>query len=605
VIKHIIWYTHRSPNKADRRATMFLKKVTINQEGKTYNYFKIVASYRDPDGKPKHRLIQNLGALSEVDAERMRLILKAQQDPELVLAKSSDIVVIKHWLFLPIILLHSLWETFQLQQFFPDGLLTEAMVLNRCIEPLSKIHVVEWMQSTVLPAMFGSPRLLDDYAVYRELDFLHKQENALQTHLYTQLQHIDPTIGEGFFYDITSTYMEGSQCVIAKLGYSRDHRPDLEQIVIALMVTPNGSPFYWKVLEGNTQDITTLPGVVKDLKQRFGLKTCHLVFDRGMVSAEHLCLLEEKGLTYLSAMDKDEMGCHPLFQEFVPEPASKEDYEQILALHEFTPTDDNQFFYTREGQVGQRRFIFSFDVTRFFEDIATRERRIAKTMAWIAEQNIKLAVAKKSRQKEAIERDMQKMITKRKLKSLVKVTVTPIELSVTKKDGSIRIAHSFQLSATIDKARETAIRRLDGITCFITNDTTIPQTEIIHRYRAKNKIEEAFREMKSQLALRPIHLTRPERVKAHVTVCILAYLLVNTMEMLLKKFGHSISPIDVLKQTQSCQLNQVGIKSSPGYSLTVTEMTEEQTEWTKLFNCENLLKPKALKQITKSLKNVL
>ena len=127
---------------------MFLKKVTIKQEGKTYNYFKIVASYRDKDGKPKHRLIQNLGVLSEDDAQRMRLILKAQQDPGMVLAKTSDIVVTRHWLFLPIILLHSLWETFQLQQFFPDGLLVEAMVLNRCIEPLSKIHVVEWMQNT-------------------------------------------------------------------------------------------------------------------------------------------------------------------------------------------------------------------------------------------------------------------------------------------------------------------------------------------------------------------------------------------------------------------------------------------------------------------------
>jgi transposase len=584
---------------------MFLKKVTIKQEGKIYNYYKIVASYRDKDGKPKHRLIQNLGVLSEADAERMRLILKAQQDPDLVLAKTSDIVVTRHWLFLPIILLHSLWETFQLQHFFPDGLLVEAMVLNRCIEPLSKIHVVEWMQSTVLPAVLGSSNLPDGYAVYRELDFLNKQENALQTHLYTQLQRIDPTVGEGFFYDITSTYMEGSQCVIAKLGYSRDHRPDLEQIVIALMVTPQGSPFYWKVLEGNTQDITTLPGVVNDLKQRFGLKTCHLVFDRGMVSGDHLDLLEAQEITYLSAMDKDEMACHPLFQEFVPEPASKEDYEQILALHEFVPTDDNQFFYTREGRVGQRRFIFSFDVLRFFEDIATRERRITKTMAWIAEQNARLAVAKKSRQKEAVERDVQKIISKRKLKSLMKVTVTPIEIKVPKKDGSFRIAHSFQLSAMIDKAGETEIRRLDGITCFITNDETIPQTEIIQRYREKNKIEEAFREMKSQLALRPIHLTRPERVKAHVTVCILAYLLVNTMEMMLKRAGYSISPIDVLKQVQSCQLNQVGLKDSPGYSLTVTEMTEEQIEWTKLFNCENLLKPKALKQITKSLENTL
>lgn len=584
---------------------MFLKRVTIKQEDRTYNYYKIVASYRDKDGKPKHRLIQNLGILSEDDAERMRLILKAQQNTELVLAKSSDIVVIKHWLFLPIILLHSLWETFQLQRFFPDNVLIEAMVLNRCIEPLSKIHVAQWMQSTVLPAVLGSHQLPDDFAVYRELDFVNKQETALQSHLYSQLQRIDPTVGAGFFYDITSTYMEGSQCVIAKLGYSRDHRPDREQIVIALMVTPNGSPFYWKVLEGNTQDITTLPCVVKELKQQFDLKTCHLVFDRGMVSADHLNLLEVEGLIYLSAMDKDEMACHPLFWEFIPEPASKEDYGQILALHEFVPTDDNQFFYTREGRVGQRRFIFSFDVTRFFEDIATRERRIAKTLAWIAEQNANLAVTKKSRQKEAVERDVQKILSKRKLKSLLKVTVTPIEVNVTEKNGSIRIAHSFQLSVTIDKAVETEARRLDGVTCFMTNDTTIPQNEIIQRYREKNKVEEAFREMKSLVALRPIHLTRTERVKAHVTVCILAYLLLNTMEMMLKKAGYSISPIDVLKQTQSCQLNQIGIKGSTGYSLTITEMTEDQIKWKKLFNCENLLKPKTLEQITTFLKNAL
>jgi hypothetical protein len=93
------------------------------------------------------------------------------------------------------------------------------------------------------------------------LDALNKQEDTLQIHLYSQLERIDASIGEGFFYDITSTYLEGSQCVIAKLGYSRDHRPDREQIVIALMVTPQGSLFYWKVLAGNTQDITTIPGL--------------------------------------------------------------------------------------------------------------------------------------------------------------------------------------------------------------------------------------------------------------------------------------------------------------------------------------------------------
>lgn len=584
---------------------MFLKKVTIKRADKTYNYYKIVASYRDKDGKPKHRLIQNLGVLSDEDAARMKLILQAQQDSELVLAKSSDIVVTKHWLFLPIIILHSLWETFQLHRFFSDALLVEAMVLNRCIEPLSKIHVVEWMQRTVLPAIYERSSLPDDYAVYRELDDLNKQESDLQAHLYKQLERIDPTVGQGFFYDITSTYLEGSQCVIAKFGYSRDHRPDLEQIVIALMVTPQGSPFYWKVLDGNTQDITTLPGLVADLKQRFGLETCHLVFDRGMVSDDHLQLLEDQEMTYLSAMDKNEMAVHPLFQEFVPEPASREDYEQVLALHEFQPTDDNQFFYTREGRIGQRRYIFSFDVSRFFQDIASREKRMAQAIAWIVEQNMSLAAAKKSRSKEKVERDVKQMLGKRKLKSLLKVTITPIEVEVVKKNGSTRIAHSFQISVDIDKTKESEVRRLDGITCFITNDTTIPQDQIIQRYREKNKIEEAFREMKSQLALRPIHLTRPERVKAHVSVCILAYLLLNIMEMMLKQAGHSRSPEEVLKQMESCQLNQVGMKNSPNRSITMTEITVQQEEWIKMLQCQKYLKPKAMKYLTKSLENVL
>ncbi len=584
---------------------MFLKTVTIKRDGKTYNYYKIVASYRDKDGKPKHRLIQNLGVLSEDDAAKMRMILQAQQDADLLVTKSSDIVVTKHWLFLPIIILHSLWETFQLNRFFNNALLVEAMVLNRCIEPLSKIHVVEWMKHTVLPALYPRSNMPDDYAIYRELDALNKRASDLQTHLYQQLERIDPSVGEGFFYDITSTYMEGSQCVIAKLGYSRDHRPDREQIVIALMVTPQGSPFYWKILEGNTQDITTIPDLVHELKQRSGLTTCHLVFDRGMVSGDHLDLLEGQGLTYLSAMDRDEMACHPLFNEFMPEPAAKEDYEQILALHEFKPTDDNQFFYTREGRIDNRRFIFSFDVARFFEDIASRKKRITRAMAWVAEKNASLSAAKKSRNKETLERDVEQMLAKRKLKSLLQVAIVPIELKVAKKNGTTRTVKSFQLSAAVDQVKETEKRRLDGMTCFITNDATISQGQVIQKYREKNKIEEAFREMKSQLCLRPIHLTRPERVKAHVCICILAYLLINTIETMLKNADCPTSPKEVLRQMHSCQLNLVGVKNSPNCSITNTELTGQQHQWIKLLNCENYLKPKMIKKLTESLQKVL
>lgn len=585
---------------------MFLKKVTLKQKDKTYNYYKIVASYRDKDGKPKHRLIQNLGALSDEDAAKMKMIIQSQQDPDILVSKLSDLVVTRHWLFLPVILLHSLWESLQLHRFFPNALLVEAMVLNRCLEPLSKIHMVDWMQDSVLPAIYNSINTPDPYAVYRELDQINKQETDLQTHLYQQLERIDPSIGEGFFYDITSTYMEGSQCVIAKLGYSRDHRPDLQQIVIALMVTPQGSPFYWKVLEGNTQDVTTLPGVVKDLKQRFGLKSCHLVFDRGMVSMDHLALLETEKLTYLSAMDHDEMINHPLFNEFMPSPASKEDYEQHLALHGFQPTEEHQFFYTREGKVDRRRFIFSFDVTRFHEDMASRERRITKTLAWISEKNAVLSSAKNSRNPEALEREVKQLISRRKLKGLLKVTVVPLEIERPMKKGdSTRTVHSLELVVTIDKEKEADMRRSDGITCFITNEVNLSSAQAIQKYREKNKIEEAFREMKSQLALRPIHLTRPERVKAHVSLCIVAYLLLNTMEMKLRSAGDSTSPAEVLRQLQSCQLNQIGIKNSTQTTITMTEMSEQQKHWMEIFACEKYLKPKAMKQITESLKKSL
>ncbi|WP_139314654.1 IS1634 family transposase, partial [Desulfosporosinus metallidurans] len=131
-------------------------------------------------------------------------------------------------------------------------------------------------------------------------------------------------------------------------------------------------------------------------------------------------------------------------------------------------------------------------------------------------------------------------------------------LTVTKSNGTTRIIQSFQLSAAIDKDKEVQKRRLDGITCFITNDLTIPQGEVVQKYRDKNKIEEAFREMKSQLALRPIYLTRPERVKAHVTICIMAYLLINSMEMMLRKAEIELSSEELLRQVSNCRLSQVG-----------------------------------------------
>jgi transposase len=111
--------------------------------------------------------------------------------------------------------------------------------------------------------------------------------------------------------------------------------------------------------------------------------------------------------------------------------------------------------------------------------------------------------------------------------------------------------------------------------------------------------------MKSQLSLRPIHLTRPERVKAHVSVCVLAYLLRNTIEMMLRRAGNMESPEEVLKQLQTCQLNLVGFEGKASDSITMTKMTDQQKRWIKILQCDKYLQPKAIQLLTKTLKSAL
>jgi len=356
------------------------------------------------------------------------------------------------------------------------------------------------------------------------------------------------------------------------------------------------------VLDGNTQDVTTLPWLIEELKERFSLKTCHLVFDRGMVSKEHLGLLEEKEMTYLSAMDKNEVASHPFFKQVMPEAVSPDNYKERLILHNFEAIDKDERFFIREEKEGKRRYIFSFEVSRFYEDIESRGSRIEQAFAWIAAENDKLSSAKKSRKKETTVRNVKQMLSKKRLKSIMNVSVDPIELEVLKKDGTPRTVHSFHIHAEVDSEKERELKKRDGITCFITNEASMAKEEAVFKNRAKNKIEEAFREMKSQLALRPVYLTRPERVRAHVSVCMLAYLLRNTIELLLQESNQDMTASNVLQKLESCKLNEVGLKGQESKSITATEMTKEQRQIVEWLDATKEIKQTSVKKIVENLK---
>lgn len=586
---------------------MFLKKSTTTINGKTYNHYKVVESYRE-DGKVKHRILFALGSLTDEQAERLRMAISAHSNPDIIVSKSEDIVVTKHLAFLDVAVLFQLWQDWGFHNFFTEDRWVKAMVFNRCIDPVAKINVKDWAVETVLPVYLDTqPNRMDTFDVYRELDRLSNRESELQSFIFQQLKSQFQDLSEVFFYDITSTYMEGNRCVISKLGYSRDHRPDCEQIVIALMITPEGYPFYWRVLEGNTQDITTVKDLVREVKTRYGIQNCTMVFDRGMVSSDNLLTLEDQEWEYVSAMDRDEIATAGFFDEALPEPATSGDWEQIMAMREFIPFDEDGFLFFREFQVGNRRYILSFDVTRFLDEQKMLERRIKQVLDWVQQKNQNLAQAKKARSREKLECETQMMLKRKRVKKFLSVQIEPHAHTVPNKKGEQRTVESFQLSSTLEQTQLHKEQRLHGITCFITNLSKDHSSarDIIQWYRRKNKVEEAFREIKSHLQLRPIHLTRENRVKAHVTICMLAYFLYNDLERRLKNKGVAMSPVGMLELLAKCQINKVEFKGNYQPKLSITEPSSKQKELLQAIGCESTIDPKPLKQILKKVENWL
>jgi transposase len=588
-----------------RITTLFLKKSSTVINGKAYHHYKIVESYRE-ENKVKHRILFNIGTLTDEQAEQLKLALQVKSNPSILVAKESELVVTKSIAYLDVITLHLLWQDWKLHSLFLNDRWVEALVINRCIDPSSKIRLQSWAMETALPALIPALRTYDEFDVYRELGRLNKLEEQLQRFLHDQLKSHGKLDTQAYFYDITSSYMEGSRCVIAKLGYSRDHRPDREQIVIALMITPDGYPFYWRVLEGNTQDITTIEPLVNDLKLKFGIEQCTLVFDRGMVSKENLEHLTDQGHHYVSAMDKDEIRT-TLLDLVMPEAAKPQDWEQVLAMRGFIPYDDNELMFYRSLIVEGNRYTVTFDVQRFLDQTKQRQRSIEAVEAQVCQMNERLRQARKSRNELVVKRDVEKLLSRKGFKKLAEVKIHPLSIDVTSSSGRARQVNSFQIDLQWKNDGLQDAARLDGLTCFITNmnHTEFSDHEVVSIYRRKNKVEEAFREIKTHLQLRPMHVTRTERVRAHVTICMLANFLMNDMEQRLATAGQKTSPLDVLQALQSCQIHRLEITTTKRKMLKVQETTETQQAYLTALQCEKAYDPKFKKQVLELAENCL
>ena len=390
-----------------------------------------------------------------------------------------------------------------------------AMILDRVISSLPHSKLGLWealpesgLQRVVLPE--GTQAELHDF--YKALEKIHEKQNDIQKSLFGRRQTVDRM----FLYDITSSYFEGTGCPLSMFGYNRDGKKGKMQIVIGLLTASDGRPIAVEVFAGNTSDQTTVMERIDAMRTDFGINEMIFIGDRGMITKARRNDLEAEEYSkvkYISALTRKE------FHQFL------EDQSHPIQLGIFDRTKLVEV--VNEGV----RYVLSFNPEKEEEDRQTRLRLIEKTKA-------KLDMIKRNVTGGRWKRS--KVIAKR-LFSWVNKWGMERFFNCEYDDGKF----TFELDEDLLKSYEA----IDGFYVITTDvvEQEMPTSQIRDRYKSLSQVEQAFRALKTtDLFMRPIRHWNPQRVKGHIFVCMLSYLIVWKARKLFSEFiTHEQVPDDI------------------------------------------------------------
>jgi transposase len=518
---------------------MFLRRYVRTKAGKQHTYFALVESVRT-DAGPRQQVVAYLGELNanqercwqrtvvfhnrQGDTQQLRLFpdddtVPLPDDPDVVRVRVNEIGWTNARRFGDVFLARWLWNLLDLDSIIdrhvPLGKETvrpadviAIEVINRLCAPCSEFALAEhWYASTGLEDLLGVPdAAVTKDRLYRMLDRLVRAQIGIENDLKARFAGLFELEYDLLLYDLTSSYFEGlaEENELAKRGYSRDHRSDCKQIVLALVVTREGFPLAHETLVGNTKDVQTVRRIVSAIEERFGKSQRVWVMDRGMISADTLAFLEEPGRRYLLATRRDELK-H--FQdELLPAGWQK------MAQHPGVMVK----LLKRAGV----HYLLARSNDRKKKERAIR-RKQRRGLA-LALRKLQTRVAKgrlKQRDKilEAIGR----------LKGRFPKAVPFVIVTVT--DAPLAVVVNWQVAKFRD-----ALRR-DGAYLLRSNQDGWTAEVFWETYSQLTTVERAFRVLKSELLLRPIWHHYSGRTQAHVFVCVLAYALWKTLDHLAKR----------------------------------------------------------------------
>ena len=566
---------------------MYLRKSHRRYGGKTYTNHLLVESVQTPKG-PRQRTVVSLGDLSprpraewlklahkveealvgqgdlfeEADAETLAIAekVRARQDSAHAASEAESDGVIgvlvdqvgteRHREAGPVHAGYTFWKRLGLDGILAGlglGARTRALacvlVLNRLVDPKPEHAIPDWVRTTalgdILDADFGD---LSEDALYRCMDRLHPHRTAIESALAqreAELFNLDRTV---LFYDLTSTYFEGlaKKNRKAKRGYSRDKRPDCKQVVVALVVNRDGFPLLHEVLDGNTQDRATLEDTLKLLDARIGLSAGQtVVVDRGMAYPENIETLRThpRRLHYIVATRQSERD------EFLEDFEGLGDFEEILR----DPSPNNPFqkkshIQVKRKRLGDETYVLCISSGRAEKDRAIREQKEARMLADLGKLKTRIAegrLVKPVKIGEAIGRIKERYPRAARYYDIAYDTETK----------------TFAYPVDGEKLRKA--EELDGSYLLRSDREDLDADEAWRTYMLLTRAENAFRDLKSPLAMRPIHHQVERRVDTHIFIAVLGYHLLVAIEntMLARGVYSSWETLrDLLRTHQVCTI---------------------------------------------------
>ena len=410
-------------------------------------------------------------------------------------------------------------------------------------EPSSELHVAEqWYRSTALEDLLEvAVKDIYDERLYRALDRLLPHKESLEKHLVKRLGELFKLDYDLLLYDVTSTYFEGvADPAIAKRGYSRDHRPDCVQVNIALVVSREGMPLGYEIFAGNTTDVSTVQQIVEGMEGRFGKVNRVWVMDRGMVSAENIAWLNATGRRYVIGTARSELG------RFTKQIAEKTDWRQIREDIEVkicpSPDGNETFLLCRSASRSDKeKAMHERFSKRIDEGLQSLHRRIEKSQAAL--------------DRGVLERQIGRLL-ERNSRASARYSIVLTE------DKTIPAGVKLKWS-TRSQWDEWA-KLSEGTYILRTNIHHWTDQELWKTYIQLSEAEAAFRIQKSDLCIRPIWHHKQDRIKAHILICFLAYVLWKTLQQWQSRAGLGHSPRTILTEFSRIQSADIVLPLADG-----------------------------------------